>query len=178
MNDTTTTLWQRLRAWELPERDWFNLIWFQLTWFICVIGRTPEIVIGLAMIALHLVLVGRPRHELRALAGIAVAGVAIDGVLTAVGIFDFNDALWLPPWLIILWLAFAATLSRCLRAFAARPWLAAVVGGFGVSFNYGIGERLGAVVFPQPLWITAAILILVWTCLFPVLFRLDNRLRS
>ncbi len=160
-----------LRAYALTDKVWFNALWFQLTWFSCVIGREQWLAVSIALIAMHFILVKAPREELYALAPIIAVGVAVDSLLSVLGIFDFGDSL-VPGWLVLLWIAFATTITRAFAFFKQRPLLASVVGGLGVPFNYAVGAQLGAVTLPMEPIISAAVLMGVWALLFPSLFRI------
>lgn len=163
----------KLRALGLADRAWFNALWFQLTWFACVLGRDPWLALTLGMIALHFVLVQSARAELLHIAPIAAVGIVTDSLLSVVGVFDFGDRL-VPVWLCLLWIAFATTLTRSLAMVGKRAVVAVLVGGIGVPFNYALGERLGAVSFPWDPQITIIVLVIVWAQLLPTLYRLSK----
>lgn len=160
----------RLRALHLPEKTWFNALWFQSTWFLCVLGRETLLPLTLGMIALHFVLAASAVREFRSLLPIATLGIGIDALLSAVGVFDFGPVL-LPLWLMALWFAFATTLTRALAVFGRKRWVAAVVGSVGVPFNYVVGAKMGAVALPLSPVVTAVVLVSVWAVLLPVLYR-------
>ena len=124
--------------------------------------------ITLLLVVLLVPALGR---ELRTLLPLVAVGVGVDAALSALGVFDFKGVL-LPLWLVVLWFAFATTITRAFAVFAKRPALAALIGGVGVPFNYGVGAKLGAVVLPLEPWLTAGVLVVVWAVLFPLLFRL------
>ena len=161
----------RLRALGLSEKTWFNALWFQSAWFLCVLGREALLPITLGMIALHFLLVASASQELRRLAPIAAVGIGVDALLSASGLFDFGPVL-LPLWLMALWIAFATTLTRALAVFGRKPWIAAAIGSVGVPFNYAVGAKMGAVVLPMDPVVTALVLVSVWAVLLPVLYRI------
>ncbi len=161
----------KLRGLQLTEKIWFNGLWFQSTWFICVLGQDRLLPVALVMIALHFALVPAPQTELRQLAPIVTLGVVVDALLSAAGVFDFGATL-IPLWLCVLWIAFATTLNRALRILGQRPWLSALVGGVGVPFNYAAGATLGAVTLPQDPWVTMSVLVAVWAALLPGLYAI------
>ena len=167
-------LTKQLRTLNLADRGWFNALWFQLTWFACVLGRDPWLALTLTMLALHFLLVQSARTELYNIAPVAAAGIATDTLLSAVGIFDFGDRL-VPLWLCLLWIAFATTLTRSLAMVGKYRLLAALVGGVGVPFNYAVGERLGAVSFPMEPTVTTLVLVSVWAVLLPTIYHLSER---
>ena len=167
----------KLRAYGIIDKPWFNALWFQLTWFSCVIGRESWLGASFALIGLHFLLASAPRKELYNLTPIIAVGVAVDALLSAVGVFDFGSTL-IPMWLIVLWIAFATTITRAFAFFEQRPLMAAGVGALGVPFNYAIGAKLGAVNLPLEPMFTAVVLICVWGLLFPSLFRIAAHRKS
>lgn len=169
-----TNIRERLRALNLADRGWFNAIWFQLTWFSCVLGREPWVAVTLAMLALHFMLVHSARTEIRNIAPIAAVGIVTDSLLSALGVFDFGDRL-VPLWLCLLWLAFATTLTRSLAMLGKRAIVTALIGGIGVPFNYAVGQRLGAVNFPMEPTATTVVLVIVWAALLPALYRISKQ---
>lgn len=171
MTPAKPSILHKIRALGLPERVWFNALWFQLTWFLCVLGQDSLLPLTLAMIGLHFVLVADAGREARNLAPMIALGVIVDSLLSAVGVFDFGGVL-VPVWLCLLWVAFATTLTRALATFGRHPLVAAVIGGIGVPANYAVGARLGAVDLPLEPFMTAAVLISVWAALLPGLYAL------
>lgn len=165
-------IFKTIRGWQLTERVWFNAVWFQSMWFCCVLGREPWVPLGLALIALHFVLVPEPGAEARRLAPLVFAGITVDALLSLTGVFDFGPGVLIPAWLALLWVAFATTLNRSLSVFGRYRWVAAAVGGIAVPFNYAVGAKFGAVTFPLAPMTTAVILIAVWAILLPNLYRL------
>jgi hypothetical protein len=55
-------------------------------------------------------------------------------------------------------------------------WLAAALGGIAVPFNYMVGAGLGAVSLPLGSTLTVVILVAVWACLLPLLYRISHRM--
>lgn len=171
--NTLLQYWHQARSQGLVEKTWFNAIWFQSTWLLCVLGRDPFAPLVVVLIILHFALVASPRQEAAELAPVVALGVVVDGLLSAVGVFDFGAQL-VPIWLCLLWVAFATTLTRAFAFLGRRYWVAALVGGVAVPFNYGAGAGFGAVSLPLDTTTTALILITVWAVLLPVLFRLSR----
>ncbi len=157
------------------ENPLYNGAWFQLTWFSCVLGREAWLPLSLALVAIHFLLIQNPTQELRRLAPVIALGIGVDSALSMLGVFDFEGSLIVPAWLCLLWIAFATTLNRALAAFGRWWFLAAVVGGLGVPFNYGVGAKFGAVSLPLSPWLTAVVLIAIWAILLPGFYRLAKR---
>ena len=146
----------------LVDRFWFNAVWFQATWFCCVLGREAWAPIALLSLVLHFFLVESVPAEFRRLLPVALTGIAVDVMLTVLGVFDFSVATLVPLWLIILWWVFAAAIYRSFAKIGQSLWLAAVLGGIAVPFNYMVGAGFGAVSLPNGNTVTVAILVAVW----------------
>ena len=127
------------------------------------------------MIALHFLLVPDARDELKRLLPLVAVGVIVDASLSATGVFDVGDGVLVPLWLCALWVAFATTLNRSLAVFGRYRWLAALIGGIGVPFNYAVGAKLGAVAFPFDPVVTGIVLVAVWALLLPALYVMTQR---
>lgn len=160
----------------LVDKFWFNAVWFQATWFCCVIGREPWVPVAIISLVLHFVLVEDRIAEFRRLLPIALLGIAVDVALTLTGVFVFESTLIVPLWLVVLWWVFAAALYRSFAKIGQSLWLAAVLGGVAVPFNYRVGASLGAVSLPYGDVVSLAILVVVWAALLPLLYRVSHRL--
>jgi hypothetical protein len=101
-------------------------------------------------------------------------GIGVDTLLSVIGIFDFGPVL-VPLWLMALWVAFAAALTRALGVFGRSRGLAAVVGGIGVPFNYAVGAKMGAVALPMDPVVSGAVLIATWAILLPGLYQIAGK---
>ena len=55
-------------------------------------------------------------------------------------------------------------------------WLAAVLGGIAVPFNYMVGAGLGAVSLPLGEMLSVAVLVAIWLGLLPLLYRISHRM--
>ncbi|WKE63939.1 DUF2878 domain-containing protein [Gallaecimonas kandeliae] len=149
---------------------WLNLLLFQLAWLAAVLWQSPWAVA--ALLALHLALSPKRRNDALLMAALVLAGLAVDGSLSAAGVLDFGPGPWpVPPWLLALWAAFGMLPNHGLAWLKTRPWLAAVLGALGGPFAYWAGVRLGAVSFGWPLGSSLAVLALVWALLLPLLMR-------
>jgi hypothetical protein len=161
---------------KLVDTFWFNAAWFQATWFCCVLGREPWVPVALLSLVLHFYLVSDRGLEFRRLLPIAMVGIGVDVVLTLTGVFDFDSATIVPLWLILLWWVFAAALYRSFAKIGQSMWLAAVLGGIAVPFNYMVGAGLGAVSLPLGEMLSIAILVAIWVFLLPLLYRISHRM--
>lgn len=111
----------------------------------------------------------------------AIPGVIVDILLTVTGVYIFSGSeqlLPIPMWLILLWLAFTATLRHSLAYLRHRYWVAAGLGAVGGTLSYIGGTTLGAVGFGMSLYTTAFLLVCIWACLMPVIFLICNRVEE
>jgi len=151
---------------------------FNLSWFVIVFTHSP--VIAPLQVAGHLLvhslILGRGSAEARFLLLVTVIGVSLDQLLFLGGVLAVEGpVLPAPLWLSCLWPVFATTLCHAFRGLAARPLLAAVIGGLGGAGSYVAGVRLSDVAFASfPL--SAVILGLTWAALFPLLLKLGVRM--
>jgi hypothetical protein len=155
----------------------FNLVAFNLMWLGCVLGREQLLwLVAPLVLSYLLLLLANSVLQLHQLLLPAALGVAVDLSLTLLGFFSFADAtLFLPAWLFLLWLAFSSTLNLSLSVFQNKLWLTAVAGALAFPFNYGVGQRLGAVQFPRSDSLTLLLLAVIWAVLLPLLFKLSRR---
>jgi hypothetical protein len=102
----------------------------------------------------------------------------VDVTLTLAGVFDFDSATIVPGWLIALWWVFAAALYRSFAKIGQSTWLAAVLGGIAVPFNYMVGAGLGAVTLPMGEMFSVSVLVAIWVFLLPLLYRISHRMAS
>jgi hypothetical protein len=154
-----------------------NLIMFKAGWLACVLGAANgHAWIGAAAVALiaaeHLRTASAPSREGLLLAAAGIVGLAWESLLVSLGMLEYNSGLLTPMlapyWIVAMWVLFATTLNIGLK-WVKRHWLiAALAGAVGGPLAFLGGERLGAVVFPDP---TLSLLTigLGWALLLPLL---------
>lgn len=159
---------------------------FQVAWFAAVLGAAYEIawlgpLVLLPVLAVNLAMAPDRRGEVRLWVVAGLVGLLFDTALVAAGVFSprrqFVPHPFSPPWMIGLWLNFAATLNRSLAWLHGRPLLAAVFGAIGGPLAYYGGARLGATA-ALPGVEGLIILAIGWGLVTPLLFRLAKMLRS
>lgn len=163
-----------------------NFALFQIGWFACVLGAAdprPAMawagpLVVLLLLAVHL---GRSREsssELRLLIGVGLFGFAVDSVLSATDVLRYEDRLvaWLaPPWIVALWLMFAATFRHSLAWLAPRPAVAFLLGAVGGPLSYAAGARLGALEWPENVVRSALVTSVVWGLAVPLCLAAAHR---
>ena len=153
-----------------------NLVIFNLLWLGLVLGRDTLVHLTLPALIVYLIcLVNIGKLKIYQLVLPAVIGITIDCTLTFFGIFNFPDSSFIIPlWLIVLWFNFSTTLTLSLSFINRSKLLASGLGAAALPFNYAVGERLGAVTFGEPYFVTVLVLALIWSVSFPALFIVSH----
>lgn len=141
---------------------WFNLFAFNISWLGLILWGNSFIPAVISWLLLHIFLSPDKQAEMRLLVFVACIGIGVDFALTYLSIFQFNQGQFFPVWLMVLWIAFAATLNHSLAFLSVRrvyQWLA---GTIFAPLSYLAGERLGAVVFGLDNLHTYLLLALLW----------------
>lgn len=145
--------------------QWAHLLGFNLYWLLAVKWQQPGPL--LAMLLLHFIFSPSRLRDWRLLP-IAVAGCLLDALLWQLGLFRFPSGF--PLWLVLLWLGFALTLAHGMRWLLRLPrWQQALFGAFGGASSYVAGAAMGAVHLPWGIWISTALLAVIWMWWLPVL---------
>jgi hypothetical protein len=130
-----------------------NVVLFQVAWFAAVLGAAKGMfwlgpLIMLPVLAIHLTLEDKQKCEVKLLLAAGVLGFLFDTALVSGGVFTPFQHLFSrpfsPPWMICLWLNFAATLNVSLAWLRGRYLLAALFGAIGGPLAYYSGAELGA----------------------------------
>jgi len=154
-----------------------NFILFQAAWFAAVLGAAKGMPwLGpLAMVpvlGVHLTLAENRSGELKLLVGAGILGFLFDTALVAAGVFmpvaNLLPRPFSPPWMVALWLNFAATLNVSLAWLRGHYALAAAFGAVGGPLAYYSGAKMGATeVLPSQGGLL--VLAIVWGVMTPVL---------
>ncbi|WP_203140879.1 DUF2878 domain-containing protein [Marinobacter mangrovi] len=153
-------------------RNGLNFVMFQAGWLICVVYPGPIAVVAAALVlAVHLGVVSRsPLREARFILIGTLLGVLLDGLWFRVGVLVSPDGqpLWVPLWLVALWVLFMTTLCHSLAWLGEHRGLMVALPPLAGPFAYWSATQLGAVTLPNPLVGLIAIG-LGWLVLFPLL---------
>ncbi|MDF1762102.1 MAG: DUF2878 domain-containing protein [Oleibacter sp.] len=123
-----------------------NFIGFQVCWFACVFGGTLW---AAPLVTLYMLIHTRfaNGYEWRLMTAISLIGIAIDMLWHTLGLTAFPDTQspLIPIWLMLLWLAFSATMLHSLNHFFTRPWLIGLLSMVSAPLSYFAGTRAGAI---------------------------------
>lgn len=126
-----------------------NAVMFQCCWFAAILGSTYSALITLILAlaiyfySLHLIGARIPYMALM-VTGLSVVGYMGDTLIARQTGLVYSNSLGLfaPIWLLVLWIAFAATLELSMKWIFIKFWLTAVVGLFLVPVSYFAGIHL------------------------------------
>jgi hypothetical protein len=158
-------------------RKVINVALFQAAWFAAVLGAARGMlwlgpVAMIPTIAVHLALQANRRGEVKLLLAAGALGFLFDTAFVAGGVFTPLQHLFprpfSPPWMICLWLNFAATLNVSMAWLRGRYILAVAFGAVGGPLAYYSGAKLGAT---EALPATTGMLLLAigWGIMTPLL---------
>lgn len=154
-----------------------NAIWFQLLWFIAIVGKNDYMAVLTLLLLLHLICCQNWKTELMLMVSAATIGVSCDALLTMLGVYVFTEPTgWLnvPWWLVGIWLGFGATLRYSSAPLVNRPWLFITVAAVAAPISYMAAARLGAVQFAYGTETTVALIGSYWACISPLLVALKR----
>ena len=161
-----------------------NFIAFQVGWFSSVLGAARDMpwlgpVVFLGVVMLHLRQAKRPELEAGLVLACGIIGTWFDSFLVATSWVTYPSGQFspflAPYWIITMWMLFATTLNRSMGWLRGRFGLAAILGAVAGPASYVAGQKLGGIVFLEPVFAIAALAV-GWAVLMPVLMMLAERL--
>jgi len=160
-----------------------NFIFFQLVWFVCILGAAinqthAAVAASLIVILFHLYLTKDKKTELKIILIASIIGFLFDGFLLKNEMVLYANHGWsysiTPLWIIVLWMGFAITLNSSLSWLKKKIKLSALFGSIGGPLAYLAGEKLEAVTILSP---NAIIVIAIgWAIITPLLVIITNKL--
>lgn len=159
-----------------------NFVLFQLVWFGCILLGNIFIPVAIVAFYLHFRFANNTEHDLKIMTLAATIGLVVDSVVMAFGVFEFQHGIilgWLiPPWLVVLWMAFAMTLNHSLGYFQKKPWLAFLGGAISGPLSYLAGVKLDAIQIGYSYTVTFLVFAIIWGPLFFGLTRYVHYLNN
>lgn len=149
-----------------------NQLGFLACWWLCAGFADWGGLAALVLILIHLALQPQRKPELSVLLLCGSLGMLADAMLMSQGWLAFGTSTMLPFWLVVLWVAFAATLNHSLVFLHKRIALASLLGAVFGPVSYWSGMQLGRLQFPHSTTSTMLLLGLVWAVLMPALVAL------
>lgn len=160
-----------------------NFIFFQLVWFICILGAAINethiaVTFSLLIIFFHLYTVKDRKNELKILLLASIIGFLFDGFLLKSNLVLYTNHGWsysiTPLWIIVLWMGFAITLNSSLSWLKKKLNLSIFFGALGGPLAYLAGEKLEAVTLLNSYAIF--IIAIGWAIITPLLIFISNKI--
>ncbi|TDE24357.1 DUF2878 domain-containing protein [Vibrio owensii] len=146
--------------------------WFQLCWFAAVLGTYQWQWVTLFLtLATLLYCLKTDASSLKSIGVIVTIGLMLDTLNQQLSVFVF-PTLWLPVWLLCLWVLFswyAYQLKSILYRFPKT--YVSIVGGFGGTASYFAGYKLQAVEFGFSVGTTLMILFVEWCAMMLLILK-------
>lgn len=146
--------------------------WFQLCWFAAVLGTYQWQWVTLFLtLATLLYCLKTDASSLKNIGVIVTIGLVLDTLNQQLSVFVF-PTLWLPVWLLCLWVLFswyAYQLKSILYRFPKT--YVSIVGGFGGTASYFAGYKLQAVEFGFSVGTTLMILFVEWCAMMLLILK-------
>lgn len=146
--------------------------WFQLCWFAAVLGTYQWQWVTLVLtLATLLYCLKTDASSLKSIGVIITIGLVLDTLNQQLSVFVF-PTLWLPVWLLCLWVLFswyAYQLKSILYRFPKT--YVSIVGGLGGTASYLAGYKLQAVEFGFSVGTTLMILFVEWCAMMLLILK-------
>lgn len=146
--------------------------WFQLCWFAAVLGTYQWQWVTLFLtLATLLYCLKTDASSLKSIGVIVTIGLVLDTLNQQLSVFVF-PTLWLPVWLLCLWVLFswyAYQLKSILYRFPKT--YVSIVGGLGGTASYFAGYKLQAVEFGFSVGTTLIILFVEWCAMMLLILK-------
>ncbi len=138
-------------------------VWFQLLWFLAVLGQQDFQIPLLLLVAIsYLWLFQKGKQYVAQALGLACLGIIVDSFNQLLGIFQFQTNL-IPLWLLGLWMIFSWYANLIAMKLTQFPFiLVVIIGALGGALSYFAGWRLGAVSWPYSPAFTFGVVAIEW----------------
>ncbi|NVD06372.1 DUF2878 domain-containing protein [Vibrio sp. JPW-9-11-11] len=160
----------------------FVSTWFQILWFVAVLGRESWQWLALLLVTTTWVAsYVAARFNLYRSGLILVIGVVVDYLNMSLGLFSFSSS-FIPLWLIALWGIFAWYAFYLYPIVSRFPlWSVSMVGGVAGALSYLAGAKLGAVSFGLSTLPMLATLFVQWVAVIYLIVKVlgyESRFRD
>lgn len=120
--------------------NWPVLIGFKLSWFALVLAQ--NLLVVPVLLFLFWSLWHSKASERLVWFGLAVAGISMDSLLQYSGVLSFSGFVWLPLWMLALWLVFSLVLVKVFALYLQNYWISALSAAISGPMAYVGGAAL------------------------------------
>ena len=142
--------------------NWPVLIGFKLSWFALVLFQNLLLIPVLLFVLWSLWRCSQAKRV--AWLALALVGICLDSVLHYSGVLSFTGSVWLPWWMLTLWLVFSLVVVQVFSAYLQNYWLAALMAAVSGPMAYLGGAALSGQMQVSPTTEAYVALALCWAC--------------
>ena len=166
----------------LRTHQWANFAAFQLAWLVAVWGASVGLwwlgpVAVAAWVSAYSIWRKCARAEAPLWLGAGLLGAMTDSLLVWSGAMAFPESAGpgfpTTPWMVALWINFAAALRHCMGWLCGRFALATVFGAIGGPLAYLAGSKFGALEIQS-----LPAIVVAWLLVMPGLLLIEMKTRS
>ena len=166
----------------MRAHQWANFAAFQLAWLVAVWGASAGLwwlgpVAVAAWVSVYSIWQKCARAEALLWLGAGLLGAMTDSLLVWSGAMAFPEsagpAFPTTPWMVALWINFAAALRHCMGWLCGRFVLATVFGAIGGPLAYLAGSKFGALEIQS-----LPAIVVAWLLVMPGLLLIEMKTRS
>ena len=153
------------------NKKMFNALLFQLGWFACILGGDSIALIAVAgILIIHGGFYMVNKQEWLLIAAMTLLGLLMDNALAFAGVFTFKapELLYIPVWLLCIWVLFALTLNHSLKWLQSRLLLASLLGAVSAPMSYLAGSKLADVELLDPVYLSLLPIAMCWAIILPL----------
>ncbi|MBU0914352.1 MAG: DUF2878 domain-containing protein [Gammaproteobacteria bacterium] len=146
----------------MTSMNWPALIGFKLSWFALVLFQNLLIIPVLLFVLWSLWRCSQAERV--AWLGLAAVGIMLDSVLQYSGVLSFSASVWLPMWMLTLWLVFSLVVVQVFSVYLQNYWLAALIAAVSGPMAYLGGAALSGQMLVSGTIEAYLALALCWGC--------------
>lgn len=124
----------------MTSMNWPALIGFKLSWFALVFFQNLLLIPVVLFVLWSLWRCSNA--ERLAWFALAAVGITLDSVLQYSGVLSFTGSIWLPLWMLALWLVFSLVVVQVFSAYLQNYWIAALSAAVAGPMAYLGGAAL------------------------------------
>ncbi|MGP8304649.1 DUF2878 domain-containing protein [Vibrio sp. YIC-376] len=146
--------------------------WFQICWFAAVLGtyQWQWLTVCLTLLTIAYCILSNAT-SLKGIAIVTAIGLALDSLNQQFTLLIFQTV-WLPIWLLCLWVVFAWYARQLISVLHRFPKIfVSIVGGLGGGASYFAGYKLHSVEFGYSVNLSLVILFIEWCAVMVLILK-------
>ena len=164
----------------------FNIIAFQICWWICVIFSSTEMsyigpLVMILYLFCHYLFITKDLNEFKFIILVGLIGTFFDSLFIVFDIFNYSSSFALitfivPTWITAMWVGFATTINHSLKWINNNYYLAFIMGFIFGPLSYLTGEKFDAIQFNASIGLSLTILAFSWGLIMLFILILNKKI--